>query len=161
MTGRKPFEPADGIEARWRKCYALVESRNSGDEITYREVEELCECDRTGALAAMDEAREKLLGDKQLAVRTVERFGWIKMTAAEQIDFVEERRLRAGRQIARGMTAIVATQNHRDELSQFERQRLDQEQATALRHAELLGRRRKSLAELLKLTKGQQGEIAS
>lgn len=164
MSDRRPFEPLDGVEARWRKLYDLVLTKQAGEEITYREVEELLDCDRAAALGAMDYARERLIQDGHIAVRTVDRFGWVRMTAAEQITFAKERRLKAARQIERGIKTLVTVQQHREELSPFDRERLDREQASQVRHVDLLRRSKRTLARIAQIAAGKpekRGEVAS
>lgn len=157
MSDRKPFEPADGVSARWRKLYAFVQTKSVGDEITYSEAEELLDCDRMVVLGAMRETRIQLEADGERSLRTVANFGWIVMNAAQEIDEIEKRKRRAGNRVKDGIRIGKSVNNRRDELSPFERERLDREQRALQMLSDLMSRRRKPLGEM----HGTQGEIAS
>lgn len=147
MTERKPFEPILD-EARWRLLYNLVLTKNVGDEITYREAEDLCQCDREAVLGAMYYARRRLEEDGERSVRTVARFGWIVMSASQEIDEAERRRKKAGKRVKDGLRITAAVNGRRDELSPFERERLDRETRSLTMLRDLMGRKRKSLGEM-------------
>lgn len=155
MTDRKPFEPIDGT-ARWRKVYDLVVGRQINDEILYREVEDLLDCDRTTAQAAMLKAVVHLEEEAGRSVRTVTNFGWIVMRAAEHINESDRRLKRARNQAKAAVRKISAIDSRRDELSQFEREAADRARMRASAMLELSSRRPRSLSEMHK-----RGEIAS
>jgi len=143
-----------GDEARWKTLYGLILKRAIGEEITYREVEELLLVDRDGALAAMRQARVHLESDGERSVRTVTNFGWIVMSPRQEVDEIENRRRRAGNRVKDGLRIAASVGNRRDELSPFEREELDRTQRSMRMLADLFGRRRKPLGEL-----HGQGEI--
>lgn len=144
---RKPFEPI-GDQARWKMLYDLVQAKAVGDEITYKEAEQILDCDREAVLGAMYYARRRLEADGQRSVRTVARFGWIVMTAAQEIDEAEKRRRKAGNRVRDGLRITSSVNGRRDELSPFERERLDREQRSLTMLKELMSRKRRSLGEM-------------
>lgn len=134
-----PFQPADGVKARWRHCYELAIARDVGEQITVHEVMELLDCDETNAWAAMRTARDHLEADGRRSVRTVPQFGWIVATASVQLRMANDRQTRARRQVKKAIRVLRATP--REELSTFERQAADR-QAASLTAMESLHSRR-------------------
>lgn len=128
---RKPFEPADGLVPRWKKLYDLVTGRSVGQEVTYGEAIDVLDLgrktDRTLkiAQAAMLEAQKHLESDGRRTVTTVARFGWIVVDAQRELIQVERRLVKTRRAAGRAVRGGKALSLRRDELSQFERQRLD------------------------------------
>lgn len=141
-----PFAPANGLKARWRYCYELVVGREPGDAITYEEVEELLDCERPVAQAAMLDAKRHLEDDGQRTVRVVRRYGWIVMRSSEHLSEAERRRARSRRALRKAGSVLGATR--REELSPLERQALDRELARQSAQEQVMGRRRTSFAEL-------------
>lgn len=146
-----PFTPADGHTPRWRKLYDLITTRQPGDEITYREARDLLDCDLHTAQSAMRDAIRRLERDGQLTVKTVERFGWVVLNPAGELDQVDRRLTKTRRAAGRAARGAGAVEGRRDQLSQFERERLDRMKRAALAVGELTSRRRSSLAELRKM----------
>jgi hypothetical protein len=146
----KPFEPIGDV-ARWQMLYELVDKGLVGDEFTYGSVQDLLGCGHVAALSAMRQANERLIAEGKLGVRTVDGFGWIKMSPLDLIEHVTERRMRATRQDGRGLVAAQAVQMHRDALTQFERERADQELRIAQRRVELGMKRKITIAERQRL----------
>lgn len=142
-----PFEPADGVQARWRYCYDLAATRAVNEQITVHEVMELLGCDDTTAWAAMREARDHLEADGKRSVRTVPRFGWIVASASVHLRMAADRQRRAGRQVRKAISVIDAAP--RGELSQFERQQADRQLASLTTMHDLHKRRiRTPLSEI-------------
>lgn len=134
-----PFEPADGVKARWRYCYELATSRRVEEQITVHEVMDLLDCDETAAWAAMREARDHLEANGKRSVRTVPRFGWIVASASQHLRMASDRQRRAGRQVRKAIRVIDATP--REELSQFEREAADRQLASLVSMRSLHERR--------------------
>jgi hypothetical protein len=141
-----PFQPADGVQARWRYCYDLALTRDPRDQITLQEVMELLDCTRQAAIQAMDEARAHLEADGKGSLITVENFGWIIPTAADMLRLTEKRDRKTFRQSRRTTRIIDAVP--RTELTQFERQALDRLSANHVRLQELKSRRRIPLSQI-------------
>lgn len=154
----KPFEPADGETARWRKVYELVLTKEVNDEITYREVEDLIEANRHAAYAAMRDAKRHLEQEGQQSVRTVPSFGWVVMRAAEHIDESDRHLRKSNTQAKIALRTISAIDSRRGELSQEQRQAADRNKLRALAVENMTGRRRRSLDELYGL--GEQKQIS-
>lgn len=137
----QPFQPADGVKARWRYCAELAETRDVDDHITVQEVMEVLECDEHVAWASMREARDHLEEDGKRSVRTVAGFGWIVASASVQLGMASDRQRRAGRQIKKARRVLAATP--REELTPFERQAADRQAAALEAIQGLFGRRRR------------------
>lgn len=139
------FEPADGVQARWRHCYDLavraINERGARGQITIREVTELLECDEPTAWAAMWEARKHLEQDGYRPLVEKPRFGWVIASASDALRVADKRRKKAGRQVKRGISVLRHTP--RQELSQFERESADRELAKLNALADLHSRRRR------------------
>lgn len=144
----KPFEPADGESARWRKLYELVLTRRVNDEITYGEAEDLLSVDHQTVLGVMREARAHLERDGQQSVRTVPGFGWIVMRASEHIGESDRHLKKSRNQAKYALRKVAAIDGRRDELSQFEREAADRAKLRASALLELSSRRRPSFSEL-------------
>lgn len=137
----KPFQPADGQTPRWRHCYDLVTGRQVGDQVTLLEVTELLDCSPEAAWAAMRQARIHLEGDGCRTVRTVPRFGWVVMAAAEHLRAAEHHTAKARRQVVTAHRKVRSAR--REELSQFEREAADRMAASLTALSDLMGRRRR------------------
>lgn len=138
------FEPADGVQARWRHCYELAVraiERGPREQITIQEVQELLGCDERTAWQSMWEARKHLEKDGYRPLIEKPRFGWIVASASDALRVADKRRRKAGRQIQRGVHVLRHTP--RDELSQFERQAADRELSSLTALADLHSRRRR------------------
>lgn len=128
---RKPFQPADGVTPRWKKLYDLVMSRDVGDEVTYREAIELLgftrKTDHTLKLTqkAMRDAQAHLEKDGARTIGTVAKFGWIVLDPQKELDQVERRLVKTRRAAGRVVRGGKALSGRREELTQFQRQRLD------------------------------------
>lgn len=121
----QPFTPADGVMPRWQKLYDLVRGRNVGDEVTYGEAQDLLKCDRKTAQQAMREAMARLERNGERTVGTVTHFGWIVLSADREVNQVDRRAVKTRRAAGRVLRGASALNTRRDELSQFDRQRLD------------------------------------
>lgn len=148
MTDRKPFEPADGVAPRWQKLYDLVVTRNVGDEVTYREAMDVLALPRTReglttAQQAMRKAMARLEQAKERTVGTVPKFGWIILDAQREVQQVDRRLIKTRRAAGRVLRGVSAMDNRRDELSQFDRERLDRIGHAARAAIEITGRAKK------------------
>lgn len=123
------FKPKDGLQSRWKYCYELVTSVQSGDGIQGQEVMEACHCDWDEALEAMRIAREKLNRDGELSVRTVTKYGWIKLHPGEQLKQGEQHSNRAKKAMTKAVRSLNPADSHREELTQSERDNLDRSKA--------------------------------
>lgn len=146
------FQPADGTRARWRYAYDLVMERKPDDDITLQELAELLdldwESDSQLLRATMLEAKRHLELDRQQTVRTVDRFGWIVISAKGNLSEIEKRRRKAYRATDRTARLIVATD--REQLSPIERNQLDFETRNVVAARSLFGRKTRSFTELEK-----------
>lgn len=151
---RGPFEPANGIKARWRYAYDLVTSKQPGDEIAFSELAELLDMEfnprnrdqRNILLAAMDVARDKLEEEHLPTVRTVDRFGWIVLDAQQAFQQARKRAEKA----ARAITVTIRSLNSapREQLPQDLRASRDYLASNLLRASALAGRRSKNVRDL-------------
>lgn len=158
MATLDPFAPADGIKARWYYCYELVDNRKSGEQITYEEVEELLDCDRQTAQAAMLTAHGHLCEDGKLGVRTVAKFGWVRMTPAEHIKAAAKGEKKMWRAQVRASRPLNVAERHREELAPFDRQALDRSQARHQALERFRSTRRRSFAELEEASRARELE---
>ena len=143
---RKPFEPIDGVTPRWKKLFDLVTERKIGEEVTYREATDLLDLGpqtrRTLKIVqeAMREAQRHLENQGERTVGTVARFGWIILDAQRELRQVERRLVKTRRAAGRVIRGGKALGTRREELSQFERQRLDFVNHSALVASQATGR---------------------
>lgn len=146
----QPFQPADGVQARWVKLAELVRSKEPNHEITYHEAQEALDgVTRGQAQVAMREAQKHLEDEGSLTVGVRPNFGWVVLRAAAHIDESERygRRVRnAARTSIRKLRPAIG---RREELSQFERQALDRSLARGNAVLHLTGRSPKPLDDLL------------
>lgn len=152
-----PFEPKDGVQPRWRYAYDLVIARKPGDGITLMELAELLdldhfsEADRQVMRGVMLEAKAHLEKEGQQTVETVVKYGWKVLDPTGNLDQIEQRRLKAARQVDRTARLINATP--RSELAPIDQQRYDAEQRSALAAGSLFTRKRSSFAEMVRRSK--------
>lgn len=154
---RRPFEPADGIAPRWQKLHDLVVSRRVGDEITYREAIEVLDLqgghtrrNRAIAQAAMRAAVARLERAGERTVGTRAKFGWVILDASRELQQVDRRLVKTRRAAARTLRGGQALNARREELSQFERERLDWTVRSATAATQVTGRRGMNLDALHK-----------
>lgn len=147
----EPFKPADGVTPRWRKLANLVESLNPGDGISFNDAFDALgeDVSRETLQAAMREASVKLekQGGRSVAARG--NYGWVVLTAAQTIDQANRHRQKAQQQVKRGLTRIGSAQAHRNELEQADRERADREQSALNFVDAVMGKRKKSIAEIV------------
>lgn len=156
MTDRKPFEPIDGVTPRWRKLYDLVLGRTVGDEITYREALEVLDLDNTRrnravAQNAMRDAQRHLENHGERTVGTRVNFGWVVLDGQRELHQVDRRLVKTSRAAGRTLRGVKALGNRREELSQFERERLDQIGRSATLARQLTSRRNLDMDQLRKM----------
>jgi hypothetical protein len=137
----RPFVPADGVEARWRKLYSLVLSKRENDGISYYEAQQLLGCDRKTAQAAMLETKRRLEEDHKQSVRTQIGFGWIVMRAVEHVDQSSDYMRRAHNQATQSLRVVSAIDDRRGELEQADRHRADYQRTSAAFVADVTSRR--------------------
>lgn len=151
---RKPFEPADRVTPRWQKLYGLVTGKEVGDEVTYGEALEVLgferKTDRSLKIvqSAMRDALARLEKDGQRTVGVVQNFGWIVLDATKELRQVDRRLTKTRRAAGRVVRGTAALGTRRGELSQFERERLDQIDRSAKLAAQITGRKRVDLDTL-------------
>lgn len=151
-----PFQPADGVTPRWKKLYDLVIGREVGDEVTYREAIDLLgfdrKTDRTLKVTqnAMREAVAHLEKDGQRTVGVVKNFGWIILDPTKELQQVDRRLTKTRRAAGRVVRGANALSTRRGELSQFEREKLDQVSRAGQMAAQISGRKRLDLESLRK-----------
>lgn len=131
----------------------MVTARNPGDDITIQEVCERFDIDPQTARGVMLEAKKHLEDDKQQTVRTVERFGWVVLTAQGNLNEIEKRRHRAYR--ATNRTARLINATDRAALSPIDRSRLDFETRNVLAARSLYSRKTRSFTELEQASKNR------
>lgn len=157
---RKPFEPADGVTARWKKLHDLVLTKKVGEELTYREAMEVLKLDPADPRSlpvvqqAMRDAQAHLEKGGERTVGTVARFGWIVLDAQRELQQADRRMVKTRRAAGRVTRAVEALGNRREELSQFERERLDRLRHSATMVAHVTGRRKMDLDQLRKAIEG-------
>jgi hypothetical protein len=163
---RKPFEPADGVSPRWQKLADLVNSKDVGGELTYREAGEALGFDRLNertlriTQSAMRDAQKNLEAQGQRTVGTVARFGWIILDASRELQQVDRRLAKTRRAAGRTIRGASALNNRREELSQFERERLDRVAFSARMAVEVSGRRSSKISDLKKMIEARSEETA-
>jgi hypothetical protein len=160
VDDRKPFQPIDGVTPRWQKLYNLVAERKIGDEVTYAEAIETLDlprgrASRKVAQEAMREAQHHLEIKGERTVGTVANFGWVVLDAQRELGQVDRRRTKARRAAGRTLRGVKALNTRRDELSQFERQRLDFIGHSARVAQEATGRNGLTLEKFQKMIEGK------
>lgn len=160
---RKTFEPIDGVTPRWKKLYDLVMGRKVGDEITYREALEVLGLPRTDrglhiAQQTMRTTMEHLERDGHSLLGNVAKFGWVVLDPQRELQQTDRRVTKTRRAAGRAVRGVGSLNNRRDELSQFERERLDWISRSANLAMTASSRRgRKTTEELLKMIEGSAG----
>jgi hypothetical protein len=157
---RKPFEPIDTVP-RWQKLYDLVMARNAGDEVTYGEAIDLLGLTGRRAADALKIAQDTmrtavahLEKGGQRTVGTVTRFGWIVLDAQRELNQVDRRLVKTRRAAGRTLRGAQALGTRREELSQFERERLDRMTRAARMTTEITGRKASTMEGLRKALEG-------
>lgn len=157
MEGRKPFEPLDGVTPRWRKLYDLVIGRAVGEEITYREAADTLGLsspngrNRAILQQAMRDAQHHLEKEGSRTVGTRVNFGWVVLDGQRELQQVDRRLVKTRRAAGRTLRGAKALGTRREELSQFERERLDSITRSATLAGQLIGRRSMDLDQLQKM----------
>lgn len=157
---RKPFEPLDGVTPRWKKLFDLVMNREVGDEVTYREAAEVLGFDRLTDRSlkitqeSMRDAQRHLENQGERTVGTIVRFGWVILDAQRELQQVDRRLIKTRRAASRTLRGARALGTRREELSQFERERLDRISLSAQMAGQIAGRRSMRLEELKKMVEG-------
>jgi hypothetical protein len=159
----KPFEPADGVTPRWKKLFDLVRTKEVGSEVTYREaIAELglSPSDRSRKIAqsAMRDAVAHLEKEGERTIGTRVNFGWVILDAQRELQQVDQRLVKTRRAAGRTVRGVQALNMRRDELSQFERERLDRTGRAAMMAREITGRHRPRMGELRKMIDDQAAE---
>lgn len=160
----EPFAPADGVQARWRYAYELVESKKPGDAITLMELAEALGIEYDAAdrdqrrllFSVMDKAREHLEADYLHTVKTVEGFGWVVPDAVGALRQAESRTRKVFSAVKRTVRAFKAVP--REELPASERRGYDFGLANANRMGEIAGRPKRDTHALERESK-QRKEI--
>lgn len=151
------FETADGVSPRWQKLRDLVLSRAVGDQITYGDaMDVLCTDSRRVAQQAMRDAVHHLEKAGERTVATVARFGWVVVDSQRELAQVERRLTKTRRAAARTSRGASALATRRGELSQFDRQRLDEITRAAAVASRVAGRRALNMEDLRKEIEGTQ-----
>ena len=126
-----PFQPK-GDKAVWEVCYDLVVALEPGGGITYTEVQNLCGCNRSGAIQGMLTAKEHLERDGHYTVANRRNFGWDVINAKGTLSEVAKRRKKTTRALGRTARGIGQAQILRAELSATDRAELDEHAAAVL-----------------------------
>ena len=160
---RKPFEPADGATPRWQKLHDLVLTKKVNDEVTYREAAEALGfasmTDRVLRIvqAAMRDAVKNLEKRGNLTLATVAKFGWVVLTPERELQQVDRRVVKTRRAAGRALRGGDALNTRRDQLSTFDRDRLDGLRRSAMMAAQVTGTRGMDLNELKNMIEGAKG----
>ena len=162
-TGPAPFEPADGVKARWRYAYELVESKQPGGEITLMELAEVLGMEYDPAnrdqrhllFSVMDKAREHLEADYVSTVQTVDRFGWIVPDAVGALRQAEGRTRRVFSAVKRAVRGLKAVP--REELPASHRGTHDFLTSQLSRASQIADRRKVNLGDVERASQQRKG----
>lgn len=148
-----PFTPADGELGRARRFLDHIRRLKPGESITYRELEEVGNCDRAGVLQAMLVTKAILEKNGERSVRNEGNFGYVRLTADEHVAQMGARAKKVKRAGRRALRIGNSVQRLRRELSPGVAAQFDQYNASLLLADSINSRSRKSFADLLEATK--------
>ena len=154
--GRKPFESIGDLP-RWQILFSIASTRAVGEEITYREAIDALGLagggtreNRSIAQNVMRDVVARLEKEGLRSLKTVTNFGWVVLDATGEISQVDRRLTKTRRAAGRTMRGIEAADVKRDELSQFDRERLDWTRRAAQVALTGTARRNRTMSELIK-----------
>jgi hypothetical protein len=144
------FTPADGDTARWRRADEYIDSsKNSGDLITFREIQDLLGVDKPTAAGVIHHVRIQREKAGKRTLVTMRGAGWL-LARPDQELAEDTRRHEHLLNVAESRVRLLgAVQNRRSELTEEERRTLDFKQAQAAAHATVLGSRKTSASDIL------------
>ena len=150
----EPFKPVDGVTPRWQKLYDLVMTRKVGEEVTYGEAQDLLQCNRALAQNVMRETQRRLELNGERTIGTVTNFGWIVLDASRELRMVDRRLTKTRRAAGRVVRGTTALNTRREELGQFDRERLDQLGHAGRMIQQITGRKKVNVDDLRKSIEG-------
>lgn len=102
------FEPADGVQARWKKVYDLLKGMDVGDVLTYDTLAELFpELERQGLQGVVRRAAQEFLEENNRGLRNVRGLGYRVINPAEHIEVARWHQARSVQSLKRGQSAVA------------------------------------------------------
>lgn len=103
-----PFEPADGVEARWKKVYRVLQRTPVGDTITYEVLEGMFPgLDRASLQTVIRRAAKELLEENKRGLRNVRGKGYRVVDPTEHVQIARWHQARSVKSLERGQAAVA------------------------------------------------------
>jgi hypothetical protein len=135
---RAPFQPI-GEKPRWELIYDELSGLDVGDTLTYERLHELLDVeDRAAVRTPFYKAAQVWGTEHKRALRPVPNVGYRVVDAREHEAIAKNHHKRSKRQLRRGRQVLANADRSR--LSEHERQRFDQMEATIGRHEDMIRR---------------------
>lgn len=106
MTGL--FEPADGVEARWKKVYERLKGMTVGDVLTYTALEEMFPgLDRHALQGVIRRAAKEFLEEDKHGLRNLRGAGYRVIDPSEHVEVARWHQDRSMKSLSRGHDAVM------------------------------------------------------
>jgi hypothetical protein len=144
------FTPADGEQARWRRADQFIDScKAPGDLITFKEIQDLLDIDRTAALSVMQQVRTQREKAGKRTLVSMRGAGWLLARPDQELQEDTRRHEHILNSAESRVRLLGAIQARRDELTEDERRTLDFKLSQSAAHAMILGSRKLPAADIL------------
>lgn len=102
-----PFEPADGVEARWKKVYHRLKGMKTGDVLTYTTLAEMFPgLDRHGLQSVIRRAQKELLEENKRGLKNVRGQGYRVIDPSEHMHIARWHQERSLKSLRRGHAVV-------------------------------------------------------
>ncbi len=102
------FEPADGVEARWKKVYRVLKGKPVDSVLTYAELDELFPgLGRPDLQSVLRRAAKEFLDRDKRALRNVRGHGYRVIDPSEHVQVARWHQQRSMKSLQRGHDAVV------------------------------------------------------
>ena len=103
-----PFEPADGVEARWKKVYHRLKGMKPGDVLTYASLDELFPGMERGSLqSVIRRAAKEFLEKDSRGLRNLRGEGYRVVDPEEHVQIARVHQTRSMRSLKRGHEVVT------------------------------------------------------
>ena len=102
------FEPADGVEARWKKVYRALKGLPVGEVLTYAALEEMLpDLDRGSLQSVIRRAAKEFLEEDKRGLRNVRGKGYRVIEPSEHVQLARWHQDRSMKSLVRGRDAVT------------------------------------------------------
>lgn len=103
-----PFEPADGVEARWKKVYHVLKGMKTGDILTYELLGEMFPgLERHSLQSVIRRAAKEFLQENNRGLRNQRGAGYRVIDPAEHVEVARWHQERSVKSLRRGHDAVT------------------------------------------------------